>query len=416
MSILVLHHGKVLLDVAVSRGLKLLVFNREWRKNFCAVILLLALFIAVGPNLQAEPVQFRPSTNLYAGSAPLDLGDYAIPCAADWNGDGRRDLLVGYRYADKVAVFLNVGTDAQPVLTNSFNLQAGGVDIFVAGASCGAPAPWVCDYDRDGKRDLLVGRGSDGTVYFFANTNTDASPRLAPGVQLTAGGATLSIGIRATPFVHDWDEDGLPDLLCGTGGGSAFWYRNTSATGLPVLAAPVQVQAGGAALSLNIRAVVRVFDWDGDGLKDLVGSSSTGVYWCRNSGDNATPMLGLPRPIQAPTDSGLTAINTSGRMRLDLADWNDDGVVDLLLGNMDGSVQLFEGYRFEFTSLAPTSPAGMTLQWRSSPYLKYHVLAAAAPEATFSIVASNLSSAGSLTVWTNARSVGREFYRVQIAP
>ena len=377
---------------------------------------LLSLLATILPSVHADPVHLRPATNLFVGTAVMDLGDYAIPCVADWNGDGRKDLLVGYRYADKVAVFLNVGTDAQPILADSFNLQAGGVDIYVAGSSCGAPAPWVCDYDRDGKRDLLVGKGSDGTVFFFANTNSDAQPILAPGVLLTAGSTSLTVGARATPCVQDWDEDGLPDLICGTGGGSAFWYRNTSTAGLPVLADPVQIQAGGAPLSLNIRALVRVFDWDGDGLKDLVGSSSTGVYWCRNAGNNAAPVLSLPVAIQSPTASGLTAIASSGRMRLDLADWNGDGVVDLLLGNTDGTVQLFEGYRFQITAIAPAASGAVALQWQSAPSLKYHVLAATSPETTFSITASNVPSAGNVTGWTNSTPAGQEFYRVQIAP
>jgi hypothetical protein len=385
-------------------------------RNLCGVLLLLAWLIASAPPLQADPVQLRPATNLYAAGMPMDLGDYAIPCVADWNGDGRKDLLVGYRSADKIAVFLNVGTAAEPVLTNSFNLQAGGLDIIVPGSSCGAPAPWVCDFNRDGRRDLLVGGGADGRVYFFAGTNTDADPKLAPAQLVQVDGVTLSVGIRATPCIHDWDEDGLPDLICGTGGGSAFWFRNTSPTGIPVYSGTFQIQAGGGPLSLNIRAVVRVFDWDGDGLKDLVGSSSTGVYWCRNTGNNSVPLLDAPVAIRAPLAGGLTAINTSARMRLDLAVWNNDGVVDLLLGNADGTVAFFEGYRFQLTSIAPAAAVGVALQWRSARDLKYHVLSAPGPAAPFSIAASNLPSAGNFTTWTNTASANQEFYRVQIAP
>lgn len=367
----------------------------------------------------AEPAQLRPATNLYAGTALMDAGDYAIPCVADWNGDGRKDLLVGYRYADKIAVFLNIGTDTQPVLTNSYNLQAGGADIYVFGGSggCGAPAPWVCDYDRDGRRDLLVGSGLSGTVYFFANTNTDAQPLLAPGVLLLLGGGSLNVGYRATPCVHDWDEDGSPDLLCGNGDGNAFLFRNTNAVGLPAYSFQEQIRAASQPLLLGARSVVRVFDWDGDGLKDLVGSSSSGVYWCRNSGGNSSPVLEARTTLRAPVSgSGLVAINTSARMRLDLADWNNDGVVDLVLGNLDGRVLLFEGYRFQLTSIASCSSGGLSLQWRSSPYLKYHVLAGETPETMSSVVGTNLPSAGALTAWTNSTPADRQFYRVQVAP
>ena len=379
------------------------------------------LLVLASPCLypvQAEPAQLRPATNLYAGAAVLNPGTYAIPCVADWNGDGRKDLLVGYRLADKIAVFLNVGTESQPVLTNSFNLQAGGADIVVVGQSCGAPAPWVRDYDRDGRRDVLVGEGaSPGRVYFFANTNTDAQPKLAPGVLLTVGASPLSVSYRATPYVHDWDEDGRPDLLCGNGDGNVFFFRNTNATGLPAYSAPVQIQAAGQPLSLDARAVARVCDWDGDGLKDLVGSSSTGVYWCRNTGANSAPVLAARVAISAPVSgSGLVPIYTSFRMRLDLVDWNNDGVVDLLLGNADGTVAFFAGYRFRFTKVAPVLGGGLTLQWQSAPYLKYNILAGNSPEAISSVVGANLPSGGNLTSWTNTTAAERKFYRSQIAP
>jgi len=387
------------------------------RTELRGILRLWALIIACPLALAGETVQFQPATNLLAATLPLDVGDYAIPCVTDWNGDGRPDLLVGYRYADKIAVFLNIGTGSQPVLTNSYNLQAGGADIYVAGSGCGAPAPWVCDYDRDGKRDLLVGNGSDGTVLFFANTNSNTQPILAPGVLVMVGGSPLSVGYRATPYVHDWDEDGLPDLICGNGDGSAFWYRNTSATGLPVYGNPVQIQAGGAPLSLGIRSVVRVCDWDGDGLKDLVGSSSTGVHFCRNTGNNSSPVLSAPVAIRAPVaGSGLVAINTSSRMRLDLADWNNDGVLDLLLGNADGMVVFFEGYRFEFVSIAPASGGGAEIQWRSAPYLKYDVLAGDSPEAVLNVIGTALLSGGTFTLWTNKSSLGQRFYRVRVSP
>jgi hypothetical protein len=126
---------------------------------------------------------------------------------ADWNGDGRKDLLVGYQTAGKVALYLNVGTDVSPVFTSYTNLQAGGVDIVHTSSGCGAPAPFVCDYDGDGMRDLLVGDGNSGYVYFYRNTNTDAAPILAPGVRLMVGSNPLTVTYRATPYLYEWDGD-----------------------------------------------------------------------------------------------------------------------------------------------------------------------------------------------------------------
>ena len=364
----------------------------------------------------AEQAQLRPPVLLLAGSSTLTPGVQAVPCVTDWNGDGRKDLLVGYRYADKVALYLNTGTDATPAFTTFTNLQAGGVDINHPGSSCGGPAPWVCDYDGDGRRDLLVGTGAEGYVYYYRNTNTDAAPILAPGQQLRADGTVLSVSGRATPCVQDWDGDGRDDLICGSINGPVFLFRNMGTRQAPVYAAGTNLWAGGVVLTLGARSVARVFDWDGDGLKDLVGSSSTGVSWCRNLGSSAAPSLAAPVPIRAPVAAGgLLPINTSTRMRLCLVDWNEDGVVDLLLGNAEGTIARFEGYQFRFTSIEAQSGTRCAFQWTSALYLKYHVLGGSTPNSLSGVLASNLPSGGNGTCWTNPIQSGCEFYRLKVA-
>jgi len=301
------------------------------------LLLLLPLAATLARVASAQPVQLRPGQPLYAGGAPLAPGSYAIPCVADWNGDGRKDLIVGYQTAGELALFLNTGSDATPVFTSFVNLQAGGADIVHTSSGCGAPAPFVCDYDGDGKRDLLVGTGQEGYVYFYRNTNTDAAPILAPGVPLKVGASPLTVTYRATPYIYDWDGDGLKDLLCGNGDGYVFFFKNIGTAQAPLYAAGTHIQAGGTDLNLGIRSVVRMFDWDGDGVKDLVGSSDTGVYWCKNIGSDSAPILQAPVALRAPVSGrGLVPIAIGPRMRLDLVDWNNDGAIDLLVGNYLG--------------------------------------------------------------------------------
>ena len=394
-----------------------LIMPRRWSVGS----LLLALVPHLPLAVWSQPVQLQPGQVLYAAGAPLEPGDYAIPCVADWNGDGRKDLMVGYRYADKVALYLNIGSDANPALTNFINLQAGGADICHPSSGCGAPAPFACDYDNDGRRDLLVGEGYSGYVYFYRNTNTDAAPILAPGVALMVGTNLLSVGSRASPCVCDWDGDGLKDLLCGKGDGYVSFFKNTGTGQAPEYASGTNVQAGGADLYLGIRSVVRVFDWDGDGVKDLVGSSNDGVYWCRNVGNNSSPSLQARLTLCAPVSgSGLQPIQTgvppNHRMRLDLVDWNNDGTIDLLIGNLNGTVSYYEGYRFGFTQIAALGPGQHFCEWSSAPYLTYKVLAGDSIGAVTNLVVTNLPSGGTTTRWTNSTTSGQQFYRVQIAP
>ena len=285
--------------------------------------------VAVTP-IWAAPPMLRPAVPIVANGTGIDLGDYAIPCVADSNGDGRKDLLVGYRFDDKVAVFPNTGTASAPVFGQRSLVQANGADIYVPGSGCGAPAPWVCDYDADGRRDLLVGDGTNGTAHFFRNTNTNAQPILAADVQLRVGAALLTVSSRATPCVADWDGDGLNDLLCGDGSGYVSFYKNVGTAQAPAYAARVLLVAGGVTLNLGIRSVPRCLDWDGDGLPDLVGSSDTGVYWCRNTGTRTAPVLQSPVTLNVPNatgSGGFTPIYTGPRMRLDLTDYSGTCIV-----------------------------------------------------------------------------------------
>jgi hypothetical protein len=347
----------------------------------------------------------------------LDVGTYAIPCVGDWNGDGRKDLLVGYQAAGKIALYLNGGLDASPVFTISVNLQAGETDIYLPSSGCGAPAPFVCDYDDDGKRDLLVGEGASGHVYFCRNTNMDAKPILDTSVRLMVGSSELTVGSRAAPYLYDWDGDGLKDLLCGNGNGNVYFFKNIGTAQSPAFAAGTLIQAGGATLNLGIRSVVRMYDLDGDGAADLLGSSDTGVYWCRNTGSVTTPVLAGSVALRVPkSGSGLQPIYSGPRMRLDWMDWNNDGVMDLLLGNADGTISYYEGYRFGFTAMAAQPGVECALQWQSAAYLSYQLMAGPSASSITNLIATNLPSGGKTTGWTNSSSADRGFFRLQVAP
>jgi hypothetical protein len=76
------------------------------------------------------------------------------------------------------------------------------------------PSPWLFDWDGDGKRDLLVGT-EDGKVWFYPNAGSDAAPAFKEGKPLQTGGKPIRVGNRARLCVCDWNDDGIPDLVVG---------------------------------------------------------------------------------------------------------------------------------------------------------------------------------------------------------
>ena len=70
---------------------------------------------------------------------------------------------------------------------------------------------------------------------------------LAAPVRLEAAGAFIDVEIgHAAPFVVDWDGDGKRDLLVGQfGSGKLRIHRNVGAKGAPKLEASTWFEAGG---------------------------------------------------------------------------------------------------------------------------------------------------------------------------
>ena len=74
---------------------------------------LIACILAAGTAAASE-LQFPVA--IEAGGRPLDVEHvgHAAPFFGDFDGDGRRDLLVGEFYQGRLCIYLNEGTDVEP--------------------------------------------------------------------------------------------------------------------------------------------------------------------------------------------------------------------------------------------------------------------------------------------------------------
>ncbi|MEZ5400755.1 MAG: VCBS repeat-containing protein [Bryobacteraceae bacterium] len=297
-------------------------------------------------------------------------GALSRPVAVDWNGDGKLDIISG-NSAGYIQYFENTGTAERPMFEDRGRLTAGGAAIRkVAGpnGSVQGPAeekwgytnPSVADWDLDGKPDILV-NDIWGEILWYRNIGTRTAPALAaaqpvevewPGrtpkpdwVWWEPKGKQLVTQWRTTPKVIDWDRDGLPDLVMLNHQGYLSLFRRARRNGTLVLGAPERIflnergrfllLAAGRAGSSG-RRKVDIADWDGDGDYDLICDGDRGPVWYENTGVTERPVMRLRGPVIH--DERLAGHSPTPNV----ADWNGDGRLDLIVGAEDGFFYYFE--------------------------------------------------------------------------
>ena len=229
-------------------------------------------------DLNAKPL--KPAW----GSGPLVADQFL-----DWNHDGCTDIVRHYtvRLNDRVGNPYRFGTVRVNVLPEGQRIahpSGHGDDWFW---------PRLCDFDRDGKFDVLFGDWW-GRVWFHRNLNHEGTKsfdlagrllKLTNGEPLTVGPKDkdptkdfISLqGARTVFAAADFDRDGLNDLVVGDTFGIIRYYRNAGTRGRAAFAPPVVLG------NLGIRLMVDATDWNGDGDKDIYLPSPQGSVFLERS-------------------------------------------------------------------------------------------------------------------------------------
>lgn len=154
----------------------------------------------------------------------IDVGQRTTPTVVDWNNDGRRDIVAGSKDG-KIHLFINEGTDSERDFHIERFLQEGGTDMIVPTLRA---SPEIVDFDDDGMKDIFTGN-TEGQILFYRNIGSDASPAFSGNTEIESDGAAIDLPgvLRSRPFICDWNEDGVRDMLVGYGDGLARLYRGT---------------------------------------------------------------------------------------------------------------------------------------------------------------------------------------------
>jgi hypothetical protein len=166
-------------------------------------------------------------------------------------------------------------------------LQAGGKVVDLYGS----PSPNLVDWFGRGVLDLIAGSFLD-TITSFRNAGTRTAPKLEAGELLRINGETLRMNLcMIQPRVVYWHDDGRPSLIVGEEDGTVAFIENLAPRGQPPRLAPPRYFEQ-VDLYLKSGALARpvVADWNGDGLPDLIVGNSAGyLQYFENVGDRRAP-------------------------------------------------------------------------------------------------------------------------------
>ncbi|WP_341225520.1 VCBS repeat-containing protein [uncultured Arcticibacterium sp.] len=243
---------------------------------------------------------------ILANNKPINVYGAPSPNMYDFDGDGDLDLICG-EFLDRLTWFENVGSRSKPVfaegrfLSNASGLIKMDLEMII---------PTAVDWDKDGDIDLIIG-DEDGRVALVENTGTvkDRMPQFESPKYFQQKAEHIKFGALVTPFAVDWDDDGDDDLICGNSAGYIGFVENLNGTWakpayLEVNNEPIRYLAGekgsiqGPAEAKWGYTTLSVADWNGDGLKDVLVNSIWGtITWHRNIGQIGKPKLAESQPV-----------------------------------------------------------------------------------------------------------------------
>jgi len=275
------------------------------------------------------------------------VGSIAAPRAADLNGDGLLDLVVG---RDKdLSIYFNIGSKIAPLWAYSPPLPGKWQSAPLYGS-----ATQLMDWNRDGRVDLVHGFSvqlnlNKGNPEFFGPDQSI----LAPAEKIFH---KSPVGDQwSFTYVVDLDGDGQPDILYGVHEGNVYFHRNLGPgqnprfddqgvllrtdDGKPIKVGPQPGHKWDFDTLQGARTTLAAADFDRDGKVDLIVGDTFGtVRYYRNLTGGRNPTFAQPEIITEVGNVGTAMVPT-------IADWNGDGWPDVIVGSNHARLILNSGKR-----------------------------------------------------------------------
>lgn len=269
-----------------------------------------------------------------AGDSPLQLNGWRCPRAIDWESDGDMDVIIGH--GGKIWLYINTGSASTAIFASGVRVQANGADISLAGSV----TITFADMTGDGIDDLVaIDSGRKVRVYRNTSAVSEVPVFEAAFFVKTPGGSDFILSDQRFD-AGDWDGDGLCDIVTGTWASEVRAYKNVGTASQ----AKYDTNEYEVLMSGAYNLYPRLFDISRNGVLDLIRGINWGsiTYWfdpllkdgLGSSGNLViTDSSGANVDMKPITDGAI----------VDFADFNGDGVLDLLSGG-HYSDRIYIGY------------------------------------------------------------------------
>lgn len=269
----------------------------------------------------------------------LDAGSDSRPMFEDVDRDGKLDIVIGEngQYSGnpnplaKLYYLHNVSIGA--------NVQ---FELDSASDWCGVSAFNMLglyeafgDLDGDTLNDMITGNNS-GFLFYYKNNGT-AKPYTSITTPQLGG---IDVGEFAKPFIYDVNEDGLNDIVVGNKEGRVSYYWNFGTKTAPKF----DVDSGNPFLG-----TIRVNDWKNNVLwgyaSPFITKEAANTYLYSGSERGLVFKYqinrdSLRRGSFLLVDSDVLGYNAGSRSTISIADINNDGKPEYLVGNQRGGMMM----------------------------------------------------------------------------
>ena len=269
----------------------------------------------------------------------IDNGEGAFPAFFDYNNDGLQDFILGNtgRYDNgelrsRLMLFQNIGNAHYP----KYKLIDEDFLNFSAVSNINNLACTFGDLDGDNDADMIIGNANGELLYYENNPSNG----LCNFVLADPNYEGIDIGYNATPQLIDVNRDNLLDILIGNSVGRIKYYQNI---GTAQAAQFILITSTFGNVFTGINGIVltdgyctpQLFDVNGS-YHLLCGSKVGRIFHYENIDGNLNGNFDA-------VDTNYLHIWEGRNSSLAIADINNDGQKDMLIGNISGGLNYYSG-------------------------------------------------------------------------